>query len=108
MARAEDNIITTNLIGKLDNLVVYNGQPDSYIQIRTVDDFEVKEVAVTIQNSDGTEVEGGAAVLQEGNICWRYTTTAISESLPGDKIIVRVPDIYGNNTELLYTGVSII
>ena len=77
----------------------YTGQPDSYIQVRAVDDFEVKEVTVSIQNSDGTEVESGSAILQEGSIWWRYTATATNESLEGDKIIIRVSDIPGNLTE---------
>ncbi|WP_321516792.1 hypothetical protein [Marinifilum fragile] len=77
----------------------YTGQPDSYIQIRAVDDFEVKEVTVNIQNADGTVVESGAAVLQKGSIWWRYTATATNESLEGDKIIIRVSDTPGNLTE---------
>jgi len=77
----------------------YTGQPDSYIQVRVLDDFEVKEVTVSIQNSDGTEVENGAAILQESSIWWRYTATATNESLEGDKIIIRVSDIPGNLTE---------
>ncbi len=77
----------------------YNGQPGSYIQLRAVDDFEVKEVTVSIQNADGTEVESGAAVFQEGSIWWRYTATAANESLEGDKIIIRVSDTPGNLTE---------
>jgi len=67
--------------------------------VRAVDDFEVKEVTVSIQNADGTEVESGAAVFQEETIWWRYTATTINESLDGDKIIVRVSDIPGNLTE---------
>lgn len=77
----------------------YNGQPGSYIQVRAVDDFMVQEVIVTVQNSDGTEVESGAAVLQEGGIWWRYTATAVNESLAEDKITIRVFDIPGNLTE---------
>ena len=77
----------------------YTGQPDSYIQVRAVDDFEVKEVTVAIQNSDGTAVESGSAILQPGSIWWRYTATTSNESLEGDKIIVRVSDIPGNLTE---------
>jgi hypothetical protein len=76
----------------------YTGQPDSYIQVQAVDDFEVKEVSVTIQNADGTEVEHGMAVIQPGSIWWRYTATATNESLAGDKIIIRVSDIPGNLT----------
>ena len=77
----------------------YTGQPDSYIQVLAVDDFEVKEVTVTIQNADGTEVENGSAVLQGGSIWWRYTATATNDSLDGDKIIIRVSDIPGNLME---------
>ncbi len=77
----------------------YTGQPDSYIQVLAVDDFEVKEVTVTIQNADGTEVENGSAILQEGSIWWRYTATATNDSLDGDKIIIRVSDIPGNLME---------
>lgn len=77
----------------------YTGQPNSYIQVRAVDDFMVKEVTVTIQNSDGTVVESGVAVQQAGGIWWRYTATTTNASLAGDKIIIRVSDIPGNLTE---------
>ncbi|MFT3739093.1 MAG: hypothetical protein QM786_10065 [Breznakibacter sp.] len=77
----------------------YTGQPDSYIQIRAIDDFNVKEVSVAIQNADGSEVESGMATLQPGSIWWRYTATAANQSLSGDKIIVRATDIPGNLTQ---------
>ena len=77
----------------------YTGQPDSYIRVRAVDDFEVKEVSVSIRNADGTELEGGPAILQDGNIWWRYTATTVNESPEGNKIIVRVTDVPGNLTE---------
>ncbi len=77
----------------------YTGQPGSYIQLRAIDDFEVKEVTVSILNADGTELESGAAALQEGSIWWRYTATTANESLEGDKIIIRVSDTPGNLTE---------
>ena len=85
-------------INKID-VSHYTGQPDSYIQVCAVDDFEVKKVTVSIQNSDETEVESGAAVLQDGSIWWRYTATATNELLEGDKIIIRVSNIPGNLTE---------
>ena len=81
------------------NLSQYTGQPDSYIQVRAVDDFKVTEVSVTILNSDGSEVEHGMAELQPGSVWWKYTATTVNESLVGDKIIVRVSDIPGNLTE---------
>ena len=92
------DFLNAPLINEID-VSHYTGQPGSYIQVRAVDDFEVKEVTVTIQNSDATEVESGAAVLQEGSIWWRYTATVTNESLAGDKIIARVSDIPGNLTK---------
>ena len=77
----------------------YTGQPNSYIQVRAVDDFKVAEVSVTILNADGSEVEHGMAVLQPGSIWWRYTATATNDSLTGDKIVIRVSDVPGNLTE---------
>lgn len=77
----------------------YNGQIDSYIQVRAVDDFNVAEVSVTILNEDGSEVERGSAILQPGNIWWKYTATVKNDSLSGDKIVVRVYDIPSNLTE---------
>jgi len=77
----------------------YTGQPESYIQVRAVDDFKVAEVTVNILNSDGSEAEHGAAALQTGSTWWRYTVTTANESLQGDKIIVRVSDLPGNLIE---------
>jgi len=77
----------------------YTGQPDSYIQVRAVDDFEVAEVTMTILNTDSSEVEHGTAELQPDSAWWRYTATAVNESLDGDKIIVRVSDLPGNLVE---------
>ena len=92
------NFLNAPLINEID-VTNYTRQPNSYIQVRAVDDFEVKEVTVTIPNADGAEIENGSAVLQEGSIWWRYTATATNESLEGDKIIIRVSDIPGNLTE---------
>ena len=77
----------------------YTGQPGSYIQIRAIDDFSVKEVSVTIQNADGSEVEHGMAVQQPGAIWWRYTAVQTNQSLTGDRIVVRVSDLPGNLTQ---------
>ena len=77
----------------------YTGQPNSYIQVRAVDDFNVAEVTVAVQAADGTEVESGAALLQPGTTWWRYTATVVNESLEGDKIVVRVSDTPGNLSE---------
>jgi len=76
----------------------YSGQANDYIGIRAVDDFKVTEVTVSIFNSDGSEVEHGAASAQTDG-SWRYVVTTTNESLSGDKIIVRVSDLPGNLTE---------
>ncbi|MCE5345753.1 MAG: hypothetical protein LLG13_05610 [Bacteroidales bacterium] len=86
------DFLNAPLINEID-VSHYNGQPDSYIQVRAVDDSDVIEVTVTIQNSDGKEVESGAAVLKEGSIWWCYPATVNNESLEGDKIIIHVSDI---------------
>jgi len=76
----------------------YSGQPDSYIAVRAVDDFKIAEVTVSIFNSDGSEVEHGAASVQTDG-SWRYLVTTTNESVTGDKIIVRATDLPGNLTE---------
>ena len=55
------DFLNAPLINEID-VSHYTGQPNCNIQVRAVDDLEVKEVTITIQNSDGTEVESGAAV----------------------------------------------
>jgi len=92
------DFLNAPLINEID-VSKYNGQPGSYIQVRAIDDFKVVEVSVTIINGDGTEVESGMAMLQQGSIWWRYTATATNELLEGDKIIIRVSDTPGNLTE---------
>ncbi len=73
------DFLSAPYINEID-VTYYNGQPGSYIQLRAVDDFEVREVSVSIQDADGPEVESGAAVLQEGSIWWRYTATRLSKN----------------------------
>ena len=77
----------------------YTGQPGSNIVVRAVDDFKVAEVAVVIYNPDGSLVEQGLAVEEQGGYQWKYTATALNADLSGDKIIIRVSDIPGNLTE---------
>lgn len=68
----------------------------STLRIHAIDDFKVKEVSVTIQNSDGTIVETGKAVLEPNGVTWLYTATVSNPELNGDKITVRASDIPGN------------
>jgi hypothetical protein len=74
----------------------YTGQVGSTITIRAVDDFMVVEVQVTINNSDGSLVESGAAVKQPNQLDWLYTATAQNGNVTGDKVVVRATDTPGN------------
>lgn len=80
------------LIDEID-VSKFTGHSSSYIQIRAINDFMVKDVIVSIQNSDGTELESGFAVQQSGDIWWRYTATTSNKSLVDGRIIVRISDI---------------
>lgn len=77
----------------------YNGQPGSTIRIRATDDFKVKAVTVTINNSDGTLAESGNAIAEANGFDWVYTATASNTTLTGDKITIRASDIPGNISE---------
>lgn len=51
----------------------YHGAKDDPIGITATDDVEVARVEVTITTADGTAVEAGEAVREDGH--WRYTAT---------------------------------
>jgi hypothetical protein len=76
----------------------YNGQVDSTIKIKVVDDFKVAKVQVKIANEDGSVVEEGDAQLQTDGIHWSYTATQLNETLAGDKITVTAWDLPNNST----------
>jgi hypothetical protein len=52
----------------------YTGKSGETIRVRATDDFEVKEVQVTIRRLDGTLIEKGAADPDGGQ--WIYETSA--------------------------------
>ncbi len=53
----------------------YTGNSGEMIRVKAVDDFEVKEVRVSIQELDGTVIEEGAAELEAGQWVYEATTT---------------------------------
>ncbi len=77
----------------------YNGQAGSTIRIRAVDDFQVAEVAVRIEDTEGALLENGMAVPQENKLDWIYTTNTSRESAQGQKIVIRASDVPGHLTE---------
>ncbi len=81
------------------DLNAYTGKIGDTIKVRVSDDFKVKEVSVTIQNADGTEVEKGNAVQMAGTDDWIFTAKKANASLDGDKIVVSASDIPGNISE---------
>jgi hypothetical protein len=82
------------------DLSTYAGKIGDTIKVRVTDDFKVKEVSVTIQNADGTEVEKGNAVQMAGTDDWLFTAKKANASLDGDKIVIRASDIPGNISEM--------
>lgn len=74
----------------------YNGQPGDTIRVFVSDDFMVKEVRVTINNQDGSEVENGLATPDTKGRLWTYTVTQTNETVVGDRIVVTASDMPGN------------
>jgi rRNA maturation endonuclease Nob1 len=81
------------------DLSKYTGKVGDTIAITVTDDFMVQEVAVTILNADGTEVEHGLAQPGIGGLQWIYTASATNDSLDGDKVIISASDLPGHITE---------
>ena len=81
------------------NLSAYHGNIGDIIVIRAYDDFKIISLVVSILNDDGSLVEQGNALNNNGPI-WVYTATAKNDNLLGDKIIVRATDIPDNVSEL--------
>jgi len=54
------------------DVTAYTGKPGETVLIRAVDVFELKSVAVKVQDLAGTLLEGGAAVWDSGR--WVYTS----------------------------------
>ena len=77
----------------------YAGQAGDAIRIEVSDDFAVKQVSVTITNSDGSLVESGNALQDAVGYQWTYTATQTNDNLDGDRIVVRAADTAGNITD---------
>lgn len=82
------------------DVTLYNGQPGSKIKVRAVDDFKVAAVTVSIENTDGVQVEHGAAVREPNNLDWIYTVTGDPGVSSGQKIVICASDMPGNLAKL--------
>ncbi|MBI3231990.1 MAG: hypothetical protein HYZ51_02835 [Candidatus Doudnabacteria bacterium] len=68
----------------------YKGAVGDVIWIIALDDFKLQKVSVVIQKADGSMLEQGDAVLEEGR--WKYVATQ-AEPLPaGLKVVVTATD----------------
>lgn len=76
----------------------YTGQPGSFIQISPSDDFKVIGVTVKITAPDGTVIESGNAVVEDGAGEFKYIATQVNAALPGTKITITATDRPGNGT----------
>lgn len=75
----------------------YNGNIGDNIKIIVSDDFRVAAVMLKIENSDGSLVEEGNAVLDGAE--WIFTATVENTYLTGDKITVTASDMPANVAE---------
>jgi len=73
----------------------YTGAADGRIDILATDDVSVRSVTVSIYTAQGTLVEAGEAMKTEEGF-WYYTSTGISPSLEGTRVVVTAIDIPGN------------
>jgi hypothetical protein len=82
----------------------YTGAVGSTILVKAKDDFDVKQVRVTIYNPAGDMVESGLAILDPiYRVRWIYTATQVVAILPGSKIKAESEDVPGNKGELIIT-----
>ena len=73
----------------------YSGYAGGNIIMRVIDNFMVKQVQVSINNTNGGTLEQGMATLQPNGLDWHYTTTSDSSGKVG-KIIITATDNPGN------------
>jgi hypothetical protein len=72
---------------------LYTGAIGSLIWITAVDDFKIKQVTVTLQRADGSVIETGEAISEDGR--WKYAATQLNDVLIGTKVLVLAKDRAG-------------
>ncbi|MBW8522890.1 hypothetical protein K0U91_15375 [Chryseobacterium chendengshani] len=95
------NVAVADLLNAPDietvDLSAYTGNPGDTIRVTVTDDFGVTGVMVKIENSDGSLVEEGSAVMQGAE--WIYIATVQNTDLTEDKITVTATDLPANLSE---------
>jgi hypothetical protein len=77
----------------------YHGEIGDPIRIEALDDFKVEKVEVEILNQDGSPIESGPAVQQSDSMEWLYQASTANADITGDKVLVKVFDLPGNETD---------
>jgi hypothetical protein len=78
----------------------YTGMPCSIIAIKAMDDFQVKNVEVSIYDDEGNLVEKDNAILDPVfRVRWNYTATVNIAKLQGCRIRAVAMDLAGNTGE---------
>ncbi|MDR2919835.1 MAG: hypothetical protein LBV72_10785 [Tannerella sp.] len=95
---AVGDYLNAPIINKV-NLERYSGLAGEEIVISAIDDFEVKEVAVEIRQSDNTLVEKGKALANGNGLDWIYTTQWVNTMVAGSIITACAVDRPGNITK---------
>jgi hypothetical protein len=74
----------------------YTGTIGDVIAIRSAVDYKLLSVKVSIQQADGTEIEGGVATTSGTRVDWLYVATKEIPALAGMKLVVTAKDRPGN------------
>lgn len=76
----------------------YTGAVGDIIWIISLVDFKIQHMTVTVYLPNGTVLETGVAVLEEGR--WKYVTTQANAVLAGTKVVALAKDLPGKQTTL--------
>ncbi len=76
----------------------YKGLVGDIIWIIAQDDFKNLSMIVILQKADGSIIETGSAVLEDGR--WKFVATQTNAALPGTKVIATATDRSGKQATL--------
>lgn len=101
LASAYSAAVTDYLkLPKIDSIDTdyYKGAVGDIIWVIALDDFKLQTMTVTLFRADGSEIESGAAVLENGR--WKYVAQQAHADLPGTRVVVTATDRPGREAQL--------
>ena len=85
------------------NVTGYNGKAGDMIMMRVTDDVMVTGVQVRIENTDGSLLEEGAAMIEDNGLDYLYTATKDNPKVQGSTLIITATDLPDNKAESITT-----